>query len=122
MPVALPPLVGLPYPTDLLPRAPRGFHGREAELAALTRAAAAEAPVCLVTGLPGVGKTALAVHWAHRNADMFPDGRLFADLRGFSDTGETALTEVLREFLPALGVPRAACPNRRRPRPRSSAP
>ncbi|MCT9007699.1 tetratricopeptide repeat protein [Streptomyces rhizosphaerihabitans] len=104
-PVALPPLVGLPYPTDLLPRAPRGFHGREAELAALTRAAAAEAPVCLVTGLPGVGKTALAVHWAHRNAGMFPDGRLFADLRGFSDTGETALTEVLREFLPALGVP-----------------
>ncbi|MEV8034292.1 BTAD domain-containing putative transcriptional regulator [Streptomyces sp. NPDC086182] len=104
-PVALPPLVGLPYPTDLLPRAPRGFQGRETELAALTRAAAAEAPVCLVTGLPGVGKTALAVQWAHRNADMFPDGRLFADLRGFSDTGETTLTEVLREFLPALGVP-----------------
>ncbi|WP_406364718.1 BTAD domain-containing putative transcriptional regulator [Streptomyces sp. NBC_00645] len=105
-PVVLPPLVGgLPYPTDLLPRAPRGFHGREAELAALTRAAAAEGPVCLVTGLPGVGKTALAVQWAHRNADMFPDGRLFADLRGFSDTGEPELIEVLREFLPALGVP-----------------
>ncbi|WP_225860360.1 AfsR/SARP family transcriptional regulator [Streptomyces triticiradicis] len=104
-PVALPPLVDLSYPKDLLPRAPRGFHGREAELAALTRAAAAEAPICLVTGLPGVGKTALAVQWAHRNADMFPDGLLFADLRGFSDTGEPALTEVLREFLPALGVP-----------------
>ncbi|MET8135118.1 BTAD domain-containing putative transcriptional regulator [Streptomyces sp. NPDC005251] len=104
-PVAVPPPVGLPYPTDLLPRAPRGFHGREAELAALTRAAAAEAPVCLVTGLAGMGKTALAVQWAHLNADMFPDGRLFADLRGFSDTGETALAEVLREFLPALGVP-----------------
>ncbi|MFD9462943.1 BTAD domain-containing putative transcriptional regulator [Streptomyces sp. NPDC060027] len=104
--VVLPPLVGgLPYPTDLLPRAPRGFHGREAELAALTRAAAAEGPVCLVTGLPGVGKTALAVQWGHRNADMFPDGRLFADLRGFSDTGEPELIEVLREFLPALGVP-----------------
>jgi tetratricopeptide (TPR) repeat protein len=71
----------------------------------LTRAAAAEGPVCLVTGLPGVGKTALAVQWAHRNADMFPDGRLFADLRGFGDAGEPALTEVLREFLPALGVP-----------------
>ncbi|MFB7245679.1 AfsR family transcriptional regulator [Streptomyces populi] len=104
-PVALPPLVDLSYPKDLLPRAPRGFHGREAELAALTRAAAAEGPICLVTGLPGVGKTALAVQWAHRNADMFPDGLLFADLRGFSDTGEPALTEVLREFLPALGVP-----------------
>ncbi|MGW1534327.1 BTAD domain-containing putative transcriptional regulator [Streptomyces aureus] len=104
-PVALPPAAGPSYPTDLLPRAPRGFHGREAELAALTRAAAGEAPVCLVTGLPGVGKTALAVQWAHRNADLFPDGRLFADLRGFSDAGESALTEVLREFLPALGVP-----------------
>ncbi|MEU6273281.1 BTAD domain-containing putative transcriptional regulator [Streptomyces populi] len=104
-PVALPPLVDLSYPKDLLPRAPRGFHGREAELAALTRATAAEAPVCLVTGLPGVGKTALAVQWAHRNAAMFPDGLLFADLRGFGDTGEPALTEVLREFLPALGVP-----------------
>ncbi|WP_339127778.1 BTAD domain-containing putative transcriptional regulator [Streptomyces sp. f51] len=104
-PVALPPLVDLSYPRDLLPRAPRGFHGREAELAELTRIAAAEAPICLVTGLPGVGKTALAVQWAHRNAALFPDGLLFADLRGFSDTGEAELTEVLREFLPALGVP-----------------
>lgn len=103
--VGLPTPVGLPYPTDLLPRAPRGFQGRQTELAALTRAAAAEAPVCLVTGLPGVGKTALALQWAHRNAGLFPDGRLFADLRGFGDTGEAALIEVLREFLPALGVP-----------------
>ncbi|MFF3614814.1 BTAD domain-containing putative transcriptional regulator [Streptomyces sp. NPDC002580] len=104
-PVALPAPAGLPYPNDLLPRAPRGFHGREAELAALSRAVTAEGPVCLVTGLPGVGKTALAVEWAHRNADMFPDGRLFADLRGFGDTSQPAPTEVLREFLLALGVP-----------------
>ncbi|GGT25889.1 BTAD domain-containing putative transcriptional regulator [Streptomyces atratus] len=99
-----PPLVGEPHPTDLLPRAPRGFHGRGAELAALTRAAAGEAPVCLVTGPAGVGKTALALQWAHRNPAASPDGRLFADLRGFSDTGEPALIEVLREFLLALGV------------------
>ncbi|WP_405681537.1 BTAD domain-containing putative transcriptional regulator [Streptomyces sp. NBC_01238] len=99
-----PPLVGEPHPTDLLPRAPRGFHGRVPELAALTRAAAGEAPVCLVTGPAGVGKTALALQWAHRNPAAFPDGRLFADLRGFSDTGEPALIEVLREFLLALGV------------------
>ncbi|MDQ0795328.1 BTAD domain-containing putative transcriptional regulator [Streptomyces sp. B1I3] len=94
----------VPHPTDLLPRAPRGFQGRAAELAALTRAAAGEAPVCLVTGPAGVGKTALALHWAHHNPAAFPDGRLFADLRGFSDTGEAALIDVLREFLPALGV------------------
>jgi len=92
------------HAADLLPRAPRGFQGRGAELAALGRAAAGEAPVCLVTGPAGVGKTALALHWAHRNAAAFPDGRLFADLRGFSDTGEPAAMEVLREFLLVLGV------------------
>ncbi|MDX3486122.1 MULTISPECIES: AfsR/SARP family transcriptional regulator [Streptomyces] len=93
-----------PHPVDLLPRAPRGFHGRAAELAALSRSAAGEAPVCLVTGPAGVGKTALALQWAHRNPALFPDGRLFADLRGFSAAGEPALIDVLREFLLALGV------------------
>ncbi|MCC3779005.1 NB-ARC domain-containing protein, partial [Streptomyces sp. UNOB3_S3] len=95
---------------DLLPRAPRGFHGRAAELAALSRAAAGEGPVCLVTGPAGVGKTALVLQWAHHGRAGFPDGRLYADLRGFSDTGEPALIEVLREFLPALGVPQRRIP------------
>ncbi|WP_420168397.1 AfsR/SARP family transcriptional regulator [Streptomyces violaceoruber] len=94
-----------PLPVDLLPRAPRGFQGRTAELAALSRAAAGESPVCLVTGPAGVGKTALALQWAHRNEALFPGGRLFADLRGFSEAGEPALIDVLREFLLALGVP-----------------
>ncbi|MFD7744943.1 BTAD domain-containing putative transcriptional regulator [Streptomyces sp. NPDC059698] len=94
-----------PLPVDLLPRAPRGFQGRTAELAALTRAAAGESPVCLVTGPAGVGKTALALQWAHRNDALFPDGRLFADLRGFSEAGEPLLVDVLREFLLALGLP-----------------
>ncbi|MFK0050413.1 helix-turn-helix domain-containing protein [Streptomyces sp. NPDC090741] len=89
---------------DLLPRAPRGFHGRAQELAALSRAAAGEAPVCLVTGPAGVGKTALVVQWAHLNRAVFPGGRLYADLRGFGDTGEPTLAEVVREFLLALGV------------------
>ncbi|WP_240799466.1 tetratricopeptide repeat protein, partial [Streptomyces sp. A0958] len=95
---------GAPHPADLLPRAPRGFHGRGAELTALSRAAAGEAPVCLVTGPAGVGKTALALHWARRSPAAFPDGRLFADLRGFGDTAEPTPLEVLREFLLALGV------------------
>ncbi|MFG3403971.1 BTAD domain-containing putative transcriptional regulator [Streptomyces sp. NPDC048142] len=102
---AVPPAsAGEPHPVDLLPRAPRGFHGRADELAALSRSAAGEAPVCLVTGPAGVGKTALALQWAHRNSPLFPDGRLFADLRGFSTAGEPALIDVLREFLLALGV------------------
>ncbi|MFI1186597.1 AfsR/SARP family transcriptional regulator [Streptomyces californicus] len=106
-PASAPPAVhpADPLPVDLLPRAPRGFQGRAAELAALTRAAAGESPVCLVTGPAGVGKTALALQWAHRNEALFPDGRLFADLRGFSEAGEPALADVLREFLLALGVP-----------------
>ncbi|MFE3558518.1 BTAD domain-containing putative transcriptional regulator [Streptomyces sp. NPDC059193] len=96
---------GAPGAPDVLPRAPRGFHGRAAELVALTRAATGEAPVCLVTGPAGVGKTALVLHWAHHSrAHDFPDGRLYADLRGFGDTREPNLMEVLREFLPALGV------------------
>ncbi|WP_399934606.1 BTAD domain-containing putative transcriptional regulator [Streptomyces kanamyceticus] len=93
-----------PGTIDLLPRMPRGFHGRGGELTALSRAAAGEAPVCLVTGPAGVGKTALVTHWAHRNREQFPGGLLYADLRGFSETGEPPLLEVLREFLLALGV------------------
>ncbi|WP_058044188.1 AfsR/SARP family transcriptional regulator [Streptomyces roseifaciens] len=105
--VPLPPVTPAtfrPGPADLLPRAPRGFHGRAQELVALSRAAEGEAPVCLVTGPAGVGKTALVVQWAHLNRAGFPGGRLYADLRGFGDTGEPTLAEVLREFLLALGV------------------
>ncbi|MCX5206139.1 helix-turn-helix domain-containing protein [Streptomyces sp. NBC_00237] len=95
---------------DLLPRAPRGFHGRTAELAALSRATAGEAPVCLVIGPAGVGKTALVLHWAHHNPAGLTGGRLYADLRGFSDTGEVAAIEVLREFLLVLDVPHGRIP------------
>lgn len=101
---------GEPLLIDLLPRPPRGFQGRGGELAALSRAAAGEAPVCLVTGPAGVGKTALALHWARRSPAAFPDGRLFADLRGYGDTGEPTPLEVLREFLLALGVPARRVP------------
>ncbi|WP_317453471.1 BTAD domain-containing putative transcriptional regulator [Streptomyces sp. CBMA152] len=91
---------------DMLPRRPRGFAGRLAELTALTRVATGpHSPIALVTGGAGVGKTALAVHWAYEHAAAFPDGRLFADLCGYSDTPTPQTTVVLHEFLLALGVP-----------------
>ncbi|WP_445515480.1 BTAD domain-containing putative transcriptional regulator [Streptomyces sp. NEAU-174] len=109
---------------ELLPRPPAGFHGRGAELAELTRLTLGSAEpaaggsggypqaggIALLTGPAGVGKTGLAVHWGHVHAAAFPDGRLFADLRGFSG-GEAVLpAEVLREFLLALGTPAEQIP------------
>lgn len=96
---------------QLLPRRPGGFTGRQPELAALDRATVgAPGPIALITGSAGVGKTALALHWAHRHGADFPGGRLFADLRGYSSTPARDTTLVLRGFLLALGVPAEAMP------------
>ncbi|MEV5978708.1 BTAD domain-containing putative transcriptional regulator [Streptomyces sp. NPDC052114] len=102
---------GLPRMPRLLPRAPKGFLGRAAELADLDRATAdANAPLAVLTGPAGVGKTALAVHWAHHRARLHPDGHLFADLRGHGGAEPAEPHAVLREFLLVLGVPAAHVP------------
>ena len=105
-----------PVPRQL-PASRRGFTARRSELSELTRllgqrdAAPAGALVAVVEGTAGVGKTALAVHWAHQAADRFPDGQLFADLGGCAADGKAAEpAEVLRRFLAALGVPPDNCP------------
>ncbi|MFH8343483.1 BTAD domain-containing putative transcriptional regulator [Streptomyces sp. NPDC018045] len=109
-PVPAVPHPGTPGP-QLLPRRPRGFTGRGSELAALDRAAAdAPDPIVMITGSAGVGKTALAVHWAHRHRAAFPDGRLFADLHGYSPLPARETTDVLRDFLLVLGVPTERMP------------
>ncbi|OIV35924.1 SARP family transcriptional regulator [Mangrovactinospora gilvigrisea] len=104
----------------LLPRPPARFLGREAQLDALTGvltesgAADGGGPLAVVSGPAGVGKTACAVQWAHRHAEAFPDGQLFADLRGFGEggaSGQARPADVLRDFLSALGVPAEQLPS-----------
>jgi DNA-binding SARP family transcriptional activator len=102
-----------PAPPRQLPAAVAGFTGRAAELAALTRMlddAGAGAPgtvvISAIGGMAGVGKTALAVHWAHQVAHHFADGLLHVNLRGFDPSGTPATAaEAIRGFLDALGVP-----------------
>ncbi|GIJ61280.1 AfsR/SARP family transcriptional regulator [Virgisporangium aurantiacum] len=102
-----------PVPAQL-PPAPAGFSGRRAAIADLDRisADAAGGPgLVAVWGAPGVGKTTLALHWAHRAADRYPDGQLHVDLRGFGpDATPMAAAEALRGFLDAFGVAPQAVP------------
>jgi DNA-binding SARP family transcriptional activator/tetratricopeptide (TPR) repeat protein len=92
-----------------LPAAPKPFTGRALELAELDQAPNG---VVVITGTGGVGKTSLAVHWAHRAAARFPDGQLYVNLHGFGPTG-AALSpgDALLRFLSALDVPRAKVPH-----------
>jgi tetratricopeptide (TPR) repeat protein len=100
-----------------LPADVYGFTGRERQLERLDSAlrAAAEQPTAAVIlalwGTAGVGKTALAVHWAHRVADRFPDGQLHVNLRGFDPAGSAMEpAEAVRGFLDAFGVPAGRVP------------
>ncbi|HET9170381.1 MAG TPA: BTAD domain-containing putative transcriptional regulator, partial [Actinospica sp.] len=96
-----------------LPPDTSAFTGRERELAELyefedaaRRLGSGAAAVVAIDGMAGIGKTALALHAAHRMAERFPDGRMFLDLRGHSP-GLTPLdpAEALDYFLRCLGVP-----------------
>ncbi|HVK20598.1 MAG TPA: tetratricopeptide repeat protein [Actinokineospora sp.] len=82
-----------------------GFVGREDLLAELDSAVTATPRVVILDGEPGVGKTALVVHWAHRARDQFPDGAIYVDLNGFSERAMMTHAAVVDEFLAALGHP-----------------
>src|SRR5579871_1406841 len=92
-----------------LPAVVRGFTGRAAQLEALTdllrRSGEADGstPIAAIDGMAGIGKTTLAVHWAHQRADCFPDGQLYVNLRGFDPDGKPLTAgEAIRGFLDAL--------------------
>jgi DNA-binding SARP family transcriptional activator/tetratricopeptide (TPR) repeat protein len=92
-----------------LPADVRGFAGRAEQLARLDALLDEEPGAVVISalaGTAGVGKTALAVHWAHRVRDRFPDGQLYLNLRGFDPSGTVVSpAEALRRFLDALDVP-----------------
>jgi hypothetical protein len=95
-----------------LPPAPAQFTGRAAALTALTRLMDESSVtglmpmIAVIEGTAGIGKTALAVRWAHQEANRFPDGQLYLNLRGFHPTGRpVAPPEAIRGFLDAFGVP-----------------
>lgn len=86
------------------------FTGRAAELGRLTAIAAGAgttAPACAISGPPGVGKSSLALRWAHLHRRRFPDGQLYADLRTADPDDATV---VLTRFLRGLGVREAHIP------------
>ena len=88
------------YVPRQLAAAPRSFAGRRDELKALAELA----PLTVIVGPGGIGKTTLALHWAHSCADSFPDGQLSADLGGVEPS------VVMRNFLLALGISPAVIP------------
>ncbi len=101
---ACPPPAQLPYDAAF-------FTGRAGHLAQLDAVFSDAGPgvgrgsaICALTGGAGAGKTALAVYWAHRARDRFPDGQLFVDLRGHSARAPVRPIEALTRFLLALGV------------------
>lgn len=99
-----------------LPPLGRHFVGRASERAQLVGfldAAAAETGTVIITalaGMAGIGKTALAMQWAHEVADRFPDGQLHVNLHGFDPQTQVDPAAALYGFIQALGVPPSGIP------------
>ncbi|ALG13446.1 hypothetical protein AOZ06_47200 [Kibdelosporangium phytohabitans] len=94
---------------NLLPHDVTDFTGRETlieHLDRITTSATGQpaATIAVLAGDPGVGKTALAVHWAHLAAGRYPGGRLYHDLNGFGEGPVVHESEVVNDFLTAVGV------------------
>ncbi|WP_194909310.1 BTAD domain-containing putative transcriptional regulator [Catenulispora rubra] len=109
------PAPAVPTPAQL-PAEPVGFVGRREHLDRLDaimtehRSGQAATGLIVLTGMGGLGKTMLALRWAHRVLDRFPDGQLHVDLRGHSGSESVRPHAALSGFLTALGVPPAQVP------------
>ncbi|MFJ8061415.1 ATP-binding protein [Streptomyces sp. NPDC096142] len=103
----------LPTPRQLPPPM-RCFAGRVAELRALDALLAGADPavplIVVIHGTPGVGKTTLALHWAHRLRGRYPDGQLHVNLRGFDAEQEPDPGQALDGLLQALGAASESVP------------
>jgi DNA-binding SARP family transcriptional activator len=91
-------------PPRELPPDVSSFTGRGEQLAALAEAAAGSPPIAAVVGMAGVGKTALALRWAHQVAGRFPDGQVYIDLRGYHPAEPVPADQALAILLGSLGV------------------
>ncbi|HZN77963.1 MAG TPA: tetratricopeptide repeat protein [Micromonosporaceae bacterium] len=110
-PALAPPATISPPESKLVPRQlpapPRTFTGRLHQLATLDQAHdLSTVVVTAIDGMAGIGKTALAVHAAHRSIDRYPDGQLFIDLHGYTEGREPIQPfDTLDRMLRALGIP-----------------
>lgn len=99
---SLPGAVEVPH--QLPPDLP-GFTGRASALTALDGLLDDGPPVAVIDGAPGIGKSTLAVHWAHQVRDRFPGGQLHVHLRGHGPGEPVAAGQVLDRLLAGIGVP-----------------
>jgi DNA-binding SARP family transcriptional activator/Tfp pilus assembly protein PilF len=101
----------VPVPRHLPPDVP-GFTGRTGDLARLDALLSGEdgLSVAVIAGTAGVGKTALAVHWAHRILDRFPDGQIYVNLRGYDLDRPVRAAQALAGVLRTLGLSGAEIP------------
>jgi transcriptional regulator with XRE-family HTH domain len=113
---------GIAAATRALPRDIASFTGREPEIESILAAvtgtgAGGVVDICAVGGMAGVGKTALAVHAAHRLADSFPDGQVFLPLHGHTP-GQQPVdpADALASLLQASGIPAQGIPDGLEPR------
>ncbi|GAA4965711.1 DNA-binding SARP family transcriptional activator [Nonomuraea thailandensis] len=104
---SLPPMQ---LPADIVSFSGREEHVKHLDALLPDDGAPPVATLVAIAGTAGIGKTTLAVHWAHRVRDRFPDGQLYVNLRGYGLANTVEAADALRGFLDALHVPSQQIP------------